>query len=115
MKKILLLIFLAFSLYGYAESTTSSNVLYDGISTGIAEDEFINITSTSADNIQFSYNFKTAKTLKVYNLLGKCVATVKLVAGANNVALTSPLERGTYIYSVEDGAKKMVAKKFIVR
>ncbi|NDW08081.1 T9SS type A sorting domain-containing protein [Dysgonomonas sp. 520] len=114
MKKILLLIFLSFALHGYAESP-SFNASGDGIATSMGEEEFINITSTVTDNVRFSYNFKTAKTLKIYNLLGKCVVSVKLAGGINNIDLPTSLERGTYIYSVEDGSKKFGAKKFIVR
>lgn len=113
MKKLLLIIFLSFSAYSYVAAAPSP--AGDAIVAGVAEEESIAVVSSTSENIRIAYSFKTPKTLKVYNLLGKCVSSVRLSTGSNTIDLPVALERGTYIYSLEEGGKSFTAKKFIVR
>lgn len=115
MKKYILLLFLSLSLCNYAAMASPLELAGDGITAGLAEDEFVTVTNATSENIKISYNFKNTKTLRVYNLLGKCVSSVRLTAGSSTVDLPTSLERGTYIYSVEDAGKTFGAKKFIVK
>jgi hypothetical protein len=115
MKKYILLFFLIISAYSYAAASPELNFGPGDMVTSLNDGEFVEVTSSTVDNIKITYNFKAAKTLKIYNLLGQCVSTVKLVAGSSSVDVTVNLKRGTYIYSLEEGTKTFGAKKFIVK
>lgn len=104
---------MSIAIYSHAES--SAFMTADGIVNNLTEEEYINVVSATSENIKLSYNFKTIKTLRVYNLLGKCVVSTRLASGSGSVDLPATLEKGTYIYSIEEGGKTFGAKKFIVR
>ncbi|MDH6354566.1 hypothetical protein M2132_000894 [Dysgonomonas sp. PH5-45] len=115
MKRLLLYIFVSFILCGYAAANPFPDRGNDGIAAGVAEEEYVTISNATGESIRITYNFKTSKVLKIYNLLGKNVYSVRLSPGQNSVDLSVNLDKGAYIYSVEDGAKTISAKKFIVK
>jgi hypothetical protein len=92
----------------------SERMAFSNAGYGIFDNESLVLTANRS-GFAVKYSFKTGKTLKVFNLLGRCIAKVELTAGSGSMFYALTLERGSYIYSLEEGTQTYAAKKFVVQ
>lgn len=102
------------------DNTVSSfimNVIPAGSSiSSVSGNSSLNVYQNGSDVVaEYSFADAAERYISVYNIAGEVVAKVKLIGESGTEVLPVSLNKGVYIYSLEEGRKSVKSHKFIVK